>query len=228
MKGYSTIFSIIFTFIFTVVSTISFAHTDLISIRKQVDSIIISVIGKDNFRNHVNFNKKRSTYYKRTGGMSSFERDQVDFNPDQLDLWYDLDLIEGNYLDDVIFVRIFINSKKTEILISGIPECISDTFYCDNIISLNKAKDIAKENGISIGLKEWNTQFAWKKLGVKYLRNDNIKIVLDKGYYYWSISNCLTINTPEPCLNGTGESIEIDAITGTASQKKEILISCYN
>lgn len=232
MTKFSEMLSLMLIISFLAIKMLCYAQTDLTTITNQVDSIITSVVGVDNFQKHISFNKARSKCDLWTGaaylGSSTFESDKVKFNPNQYDLWYDLDLVKDNYLTDVIFVRIFVNSKQTEIYISGIPQCLSDTFYCDKFISLNQAKKIAEDGGLAKGLEEWETRFVWKKEGVVYLQDDSIKIVLDKGCYYWSVSNVLTIRSPNPCVNGTGENIEINAITREASNKNKIYISCVN
>lgn len=214
------------------VSTNCFAQTDLTKIRSQIDSVVKSIAGKDNFDKHVVFNEWRSTCDLWSGskyeGSSTFKNKEVSFVPNQYNLWYDLDIAMDNYLDDRILVSVDIDSGFTRILISGLPRCFTDTTTCNSYITSDEAVNIARKSGLAKGLSDWETSFGWEKTGVEYLINDSIKIVLDQGYYRWSVTNILSIRTPEPCLNGAGENLEIDALTGAIIKKQNRIIACVH
>ena len=230
MKRPQNILAILITMKFLLLSNSCFSMFDITKMKAQVDSIIIGIVGQNNFDKNISFNEYRSNCFLYTGnkyvGSSGYYNKLVEFTPNQYVLWYDLDLVKGNFIDDRISVRVLIDSGYTKISISGLPNCFTDTTSCSKYLTIDDAKNIAVKAEFAKGLTNWQTRFGWEKKGILYLRNDSVKILLDQGYYSWTVSNVLLIKSPEPCLNGDGEMLEIDAITGAILDRREVSFMC--
>jgi hypothetical protein len=201
-------------------------------LKTQIDSILTSVIGVANFERYVKFDSTRSycdlSIPSKYVVSSKFEYETIDFDPNHIDLTYSLSLTGGKSFDEEILVRIFKDTSRVVIYISGIPQCLRNEGVC-RIMTSDSAKKIAQSIGFAKGLKEWKVSFRWKKNGIEYLRDDKKKIMLDIGDYYWNVATILQIWESETSkdtgtkFNAKGKEIEVNSDTGIIIQDDNIM-----
>lgn len=220
------------TTLLIMISSIGFAQTSLVTFRKQIDSILIEIVGKEDFAKHISFNDWRShcslVRSNKSLGNSDFRKDIIKFKPDRYYLWYDLDFVQGTYkesISDYVYIVVSVNDTQTHVSIRGLPKCFGDSI-CGHYLTKDSALIVAEKLKLDKGLTTWKAEFNWNKTGVEYLQNGTMKIVLDKGFYVWSVSNVLSIISPEPCLNGAGECLRVNAFTGEFVGKDNIDYGC--
>jgi len=205
--NYRIIFSAIIGIFF--LSSTLLSQISLVEKREEIDSLLISIIGEKNFKKHLTFNKWRSKadrYGNQHGGYVTFENSVVKFVPQTYDLWYDLDLVKGEFLNDRITVDIAITDSSQTIRISGIPNFLKNKKN-GKLINQKSAMLIAKKNGLEKGINDWRGSCFWKQDGGDWIRKDSVKILVLNGYYMWNISNDLVLTSTEPCKIGYGEGV---------------------
>lgn len=86
------------------------------------------------------------------------------------ELIYRFKIIDKEFIDEKI--QFFVD-KKGNVLqdhdIIGIPDCWSDSRNCEFNIDKNKAVEIASENNLEEGIRDWDVSFRWSAEHGKYV-----------------------------------------------------------
>ena len=77
----------------------------------------------------------------------------------------------------------------------GIPDCNANQYDCDFVVDEKIARQIAVENGLPKGIKDWKVDFVWE---AKYNK------------YVWNLFSTLKENKNEENYRAEGEQIVID------------------
>jgi len=115
-------------------------------------------------------------------------------------LLYNFHITEKPFVNGMI--RFTVDSTGTVLTdreISGIPNCIHSPTECVFLIDENEAVEIAKQNKLEDGIKEWNKAFMW-----------------DANYdkYIWRILSTLHEMIGDFGYRGNGRQIIIDPYSG--------------
>jgi hypothetical protein len=124
-----------------------------LSVLKKADQFIISKTGNDFFKKHITIDFSKSKHippnyfmvYKFYMSEKSFVDEVIRFNVDST----------GNVL------------KQFEVV--GIPDCNENPANCDFVVDEKIARQVATENGLSKGIKDWKVDFIWEAKYNKYI-----------------------------------------------------------
>lgn len=122
-------------------------------------------------------------------------------------LAYKLSMTEKPFVNGSI--RFTVDSSGnvlTEKEISGIPDCILSPENCEFNIDEQQAINIAKENNLEVGIKEWRNSFMWSS---------------DYNKYVWQILSTLKESIGDFGYRGNGSEIIIDPNSGEVLSKKD-------
>jgi hypothetical protein len=159
-----------------------------LSVLKKADQFIISKTGDDLFKKYITVDFSLSKHIE----------------PNYL-MVYKFYMPEKSFVDEVIRFTVDSTGKVlTQYEVVGIPNCNSNPNYCDFVVDEMIAKQIATQNGVSKGIKDWKTDFVWNSKFNKYV---------------WEI-----ISTTKESKNGDntpseGEKIVIDANNSSVLSK---------
>jgi hypothetical protein len=152
------------------------------------DTFIISRTGEKFFQNYISLNCSKTTKIKNGYLMV-----------------YDFRIPGKNFVnEEITFLIDSTGNLMTGREIIGIPDCLNSD--CDFRIDENKAKQIAAENKLEKGIKEWKIEFLW---------DDNYK------KYVWSVQSTSSKGSGSQGYRGTGKIMFIDALTGSVIESKE-------
>jgi len=124
-----------------------------LSVLKKADQFIISKTGNDFFKKYITIDFSKSKHippnyfmvYKFYMSEKSFVDEVIRFNVDST----------GNVL------------KQFEVV--GIPDCNENPANCDFVVDEKIARQVATENGLSKGIKDWKVDFIWEAKYNKYI-----------------------------------------------------------
>jgi len=150
-----------------------------VNILKKANSFIISKTGDEFFKKYISVNFTRSKHitpnylmvYRFYMPEKSFINEEIRFSVDST----------GNIL------------KRYEVV--GIPECNANPNSCDFVVDEKIAKQIATQNGLAKGIKDWKVDFEWEATYKKYV---------------WIVLSTERENKGEFGYRGAGEKIIID------------------
>jgi len=159
-----------------------------LDILKKTDQFIISKTGDDFFKKYITVDFSQSKHippnylmvYKFYMPQKSFVDEVIRFNVDSV----------GNVL------------KQYEVV--GIPDCNASLMDCDFVVDEKIAKQIATENSLSKGIKDWKVDFVWNS---KYNK------------YVWEIIATTKESKNEYNTRAEGEKIIIDANNSSVLSK---------
>jgi len=159
-----------------------------LSVLKKADQFIISKTGDDLFEKYITVDFSLSKHIE----------------PNYL-MVYKFYMPEKSFVDELIRFTVDSTGKVlTQYEVVGIPNCNSNPNDCDFVVDEMIAKQIATQNGVSKGIKDWKTDFVWNSKFNKYV---------------WEI-----ISTTKESKNGDntraeGEKIVIDANNSSVLSK---------
>ena len=155
------------------------------SVLKNADDVIIAKTGHDFFEKYITIDLRRTKYL-----------------PPDYFLVYRLIMPEKPYVNETIEFTVDANGKLNESFpVKGLPDCANGG--CDFSIDEAKAIEIAKENGLDKGIKDWQTIFSWNE------KNNT---------YAWYVLS--TLKEGEGVRTG-GKEIIIDGNTGKVLEQNE-------
>jgi hypothetical protein len=77
---------------------------------------------------------------------------------------------EKPFVDELIRFTVDSTGKVlTQYEVVGIPDCIANQMDCDFVVNDKTAKQIATENGLPKGIKDWKVDFVWEAKYNKYV-----------------------------------------------------------
>lgn len=150
-----------------------------LSVLKKADALIISKTGAEFFKKYITADFSQSKH----------------IDPNYL-IVYKFYMPEKPFVDEQI--RFIVDStgkvlKQYEVV--GIPDCNSNPIDCDFVVDEKTAKQIATQNGLPKGIKDWKVDFIWE---TKYNK------------YVWHLFSTLKENSGEFGYRADGEQIVID------------------
>ena len=124
-----------------------------LEVLKKADQFIISKTGNDFFKKYITIDFSQSKHippnyfmvYKFYMPEKSFVDEVIRFNVDSM----------GNVL------------KQYEVV--GIPDCNANPMDCDFVVDEKIARQVATENGLPKGIKDWKVDFIWEAKYNKYI-----------------------------------------------------------
>ena len=159
-----------------------------LSVLQKADQFIISKTGNEFFKKYITVDFSQSMHiepnylmaYKFYMPEKPFVDESIRFTTDSL----------GNVL------------KQFEVV--GIPECNMNSDECDFIVDEKIAKQIAIQNDLTEGIKDWKVDFIWNSTYNKYV---------------WVIISTIKENKNEDYYRAEGEKIIIDANNASVLSK---------
>ena len=124
-----------------------------IEVLKKADQFIISKTGNDFFKKYITADFLQSKHIA----------------PNYL-MVYKFYMPEKPFVDELIRFTVDSSGKViTQYEVVGIPDCNSDPMGCDFVVDEKIAKQIANENGLPEGIKDWKVDFVWEAKYNKYV-----------------------------------------------------------
>jgi hypothetical protein len=112
---------------------------------------------------------------------------------------------EKPFVDEQIRFTVDSTGKVlTQYEVVGIPDCNNDPMSCDFVVDDKIAKQIAAQNGIARGIKDWKVDFVW---------NDKYK------KYVWEIISTTKESKNEEYHRAEGEKIIINSNNASVLKK---------
>ena len=103
---------------------------------------------------------------------------------------------EKPFVDELIRFTVDSTGKVlNQYEVVGIPDCNANQFDCDFVVDENTARQIAAENGLPKGIKDWKVDFVW---------------VAKYNKYVWNLFSTLKENKNVDNYRAEGEQIVID------------------
>jgi hypothetical protein len=159
-----------------------------LNVLKKADQFIISKTGDEFFKKYITIDFLQSKH----------------ISPNYL-MVYKFYMPEKSFIDEVIrFNTDSLGNVLTQFEVVGIPDCNANSMDCDFIVDEKIAKQIATQNGIAKGIKDWKTDFVWDS---KYNK------------YVWEIHCTIKENKSEDYYRAEGEKIIIDANNSSVLSK---------
>jgi hypothetical protein len=110
---------------------------------------------------------------------------------------YNFFIPQKPFVDELIRFTVDSTGKVlTQYEVAGIPDCNANQTDCDFVVDDKIAKQIATQNGLPKGIKDWKTDFVWS---TKYNK------------YVWEIISTTKESKNEEYKRAEGEKIIIDA-----------------
>lgn len=150
-----------------------------LSILKRSDQFIISKTGDEFFKKYitVDFNQSKQ------------------IEPNYL-MVYKFYIPEKPFIDELIRFTVDSTGKVlNQYEVVGIPDCNANKYDCDFVVDEKIARQIATENGLPKGIKDWKVDFVWE---AKYNK------------YVWNLFSTLKENKNNTNYRAEGEQIVID------------------
>ncbi|MBE0538864.1 MAG: hypothetical protein IH620_04065 [Ignavibacterium sp.] len=146
---------------------------------KKANQFIISKTGDDFFKKYITADLLLSKHIE----------------PNYL-MIYKFYMPEKPFVDETIrFTVDSVGNVLTQFEVVGIPDCNADPVNCDFVVDEKIARQIASENGLSMGIAEWKVDFIWD---TKYNK------------YVWSLMSTLKESKGDFGYRADGEKIIID------------------
>ncbi|HEX9250594.1 MAG TPA: hypothetical protein VF870_00025 [Ignavibacteriaceae bacterium] len=124
-----------------------------LSILKIADQFIASKTGEDFFKKYITVDFSQSKHIA----------------PNYL-MVYRFFMPEKPFVDELIRFNVdSIGNVLTQYEVVGIPDCSGDPMHCDFVVDEKIAKQIAVENGLPKGIKDWKVDFIWEAKYNKYI-----------------------------------------------------------
>jgi hypothetical protein len=160
-----------------------------LSILKKADQFIVSKTGGDFFKKYITIDFSQSKYIV----------------PNYL-MVYKFYIPEKPFVDELIRFTVDSAGKVlTQYEIVGIPDCNTNPLACDFVVDEKIAKQIAYENGLPKGIKDWKFDFIWE---VKYNK------------YVWKIISTSKETLLQDQTRAEGNLIIIDPCNASVIQKE--------
>jgi hypothetical protein len=160
-----------------------------LSVLKKADQFIASKTGDDFFKKFITIDFSQSKY----------------ISPNYL-MVYKFYMPEKSFVDEAIrFTTDSLGNTLKQYEVVGIPNCNSNPNDCDFVVDEKIAKQIATQNGIATGIKDWRADFVWNN---KYNK------------YVWEIISTTKENKNEDNTRAEGEKIIIDANNSSLLSKE--------
>jgi hypothetical protein len=155
---------------------------------KNSNNFIISKVGQDYFDKYI------KPDFQNTKKIRS-----------QYDMVYSFNIPDKPYVDTKIKFSVdstgnILNKEN----IVGLPDCLSNPDKCEFNINEERAKQIAKQNDLKDGIKDWKVEFKWEP---KY------------SQYVWSILSTFEESQGSFGFRGNGEVMLIDPNSGEVLSK---------
>lgn len=158
------------------------------------DNFIISKTGKDFFGSYISSDNQRTV--KTPDGYLVVYNFSVPDKPG----------IEGEIRFNVDENGNIIHEKE----IVGIPGCLSNPENCIFSISKERAVNIAAENGLREGVRDWEVNFKWNSVHNKYA---------------WEVLSIFSESKGEGYYRATGETMLVDPGSGEIIETSEWMIN---
>lgn len=150
-----------------------------LNVLKKSDSFITSKTGKDFFNKYITIDFSKSKHIEPNYLMA-----------------YKFYIPEKPFVDEEIRFTVDSTGKVlTQYEVVGIPDCNANQFDCDFVVDENTARQIAAENGLPKGIKDWKVDFVW---------------VAKYNKYVWNLFSTLKENKNVDNYRAEGEQIVID------------------
>jgi hypothetical protein len=150
-----------------------------LNILKKANSFIISQTGVEFFQKYITADFSQSKHISSNYLMV-----------------YKFYIPEKPFVDEEIRFTVDSTGKVlTQYEVVGIPDCNANQFDCDFVVDENTARQIAAENGLPKGIKDWKVDFVW---------------VAKYNKYVWNLFSTLKENKNVDNYRAEGEQIVID------------------
>lgn len=124
-----------------------------LSILKKADQFIITKAGEDFFKKYITIDFSQSKHIA----------------PNYL-MVYRFFIPEKPFVDELIRFNVDSTGKVlTQYEVVGIPDCNTNPLDCDFVVDEKIARQIAYENGLPKGIKDWKFDFTWEAKYKKYV-----------------------------------------------------------
>jgi len=124
-----------------------------LDVLKKTDQFIISKTGDDFFKKYITADFFQSKHIA----------------PNYL-MVYKFYMPEKPFVDELIRFTVDSTGKVlTQYEVVGIPDCNTNQIDCDFVVDDKIAKQIATENGLPKGIKDWKVDFVWEAKYDKYV-----------------------------------------------------------
>jgi len=124
-----------------------------LDVLKKTDQFIISKTGDDFFKKYITADFFQSKHIA----------------PNYL-MVYKFYMPEKPFVDELIRFTVDSTGKVlTQYEVVGIPDCNTNLIDCDFVVDDKIAKQIATENGLPKGIKDWKVDFVWEAKYNKYV-----------------------------------------------------------
>ena len=124
-----------------------------LSVLKKADQFIISKTGNDFFKKYITIDFSKSKHI-----------------PPNYFMVYKFYMPEKSFVDELIRFTVDSSGKViTQYEVVGIPDCNTNPTDCDFVVDEKIAKQIANENGLPEGIKDWKVDFVWEAKYNKYV-----------------------------------------------------------
>lgn len=124
-----------------------------LNVLKNADQFIISKTGDDYFKKYIAVDFLQSKH----------------ITPNYL-MVYKFYMPEKPFVDGLIrFTVDSIGKVLTQYEVVGIPDCNANPLDCDFVVDEKIARQIATENGLPKGIKDWKVDFVWEAKYNKYV-----------------------------------------------------------
>jgi hypothetical protein len=149
----------------------------------KANVFIISKTGLEFFKNYITINFAKSKYI-----------------PPYYEVAYNLYIPDKPYVNALITFTIDSSGnvfKDKDII--GIPSCKNNPAQCNWEIDEETAINIAKDNGLAKGIKQWQVKFIWNP---------------ERQIYVWYILSTIREFTGDFGYRGTGKEMILDPVSG--------------
>jgi hypothetical protein len=124
-----------------------------LDVLKKADQFIVSKTGDEFFKKYITADFFQSKHIA----------------PNYL-MVYKFYMPEKPFVDESIRFTVDSTGKVlTQYEVVGIPDCIANQMDCDFVVNDKTAKQIATENGLPKGIKDWKVDFVWEAKYNKYV-----------------------------------------------------------
>lgn len=159
-----------------------------LTVLQKADQFIISKTGNDFFKKYITIDFSQSQH----------------INPNYL-LVYKFYMPEKPFVDETIrFTTDSLGNVLEQYEVVGIPDCIINPDDCDFVVDETVVRQIADQNNLAKGIRNWKTDFLWNNSYNKYV---------------WEIISTTKESKNEDYYRAEGEKIIIDANNASVLSK---------